>query len=130
VEQLRADGVTVVLTTHLMDEAERLADDVVVVDGGRLVAQGTLAELCGVDEALTFTAAPGLDLGPLRALLPGASTAEEVGPGRYRVVAGPAALHAVSTWAAERAIVPQGLATGRRTLEDVFLDLTGRELRP
>ncbi|HYT10496.1 MAG TPA: ABC transporter ATP-binding protein, partial [Mycobacteriales bacterium] len=44
VEHLRADGVTVVLTTHHMDEAERLADDVVVIDSGRVVATGTPAE--------------------------------------------------------------------------------------
>jgi ABC-2 type transport system ATP-binding protein len=130
VEQLRADGVTVVLTTHLMDEAERLADDVVIVDRGRLVAQGSVAELCGVDEELTFRAAPGLDLAELRRLLPADATAEEPSTGRYRVVAGPAALHAVSSWAEREGVVPRDLATGRRTLEDVFLDLTGRELRP
>ena len=45
VEQLRRDGVTVVLTTHLMDEAERLADTVVIVDHGRVVAQGSPADL-------------------------------------------------------------------------------------
>jgi ABC-2 type transport system ATP-binding protein len=48
-EQLRASGVTVVLTTHAMDEAERLADHVVVIDRGRTVASGTVAELAGDD---------------------------------------------------------------------------------
>jgi ABC-2 type transport system ATP-binding protein len=129
VEQLRADGVSVVLTTHLMDEAERLADDVVIVDRGRVVAEGSVLELCGADEALTFQAEPGLDLVPLQALLPPGTTAVEAAPGRYRVVAGPAALHAVSTWAERSGVVPQGIATGRRSLEDVFLELTGRELR-
>jgi ABC-2 type transport system ATP-binding protein len=129
VEQLRADGVTVVLTTHLMDEAERLADDVVVVDRGRVVASGSVTDLCGAEEALTFEAPAGLDLDPLRALLPAGATAEETSPGRYRVVAGAAALHAVSSWAERSGVVPLGIATRRRTLEDVFLELTGRELR-
>ena len=47
VADLRDDGVTVVLTTHDLDEAERVADEVVIVDQGRLVADGTLAELVG-----------------------------------------------------------------------------------
>ena len=48
-EELRASGVTVVLTTHTMEEAERLADHVVVIDQGRAVAAGTVAELAGND---------------------------------------------------------------------------------
>jgi len=48
-EELRASGVTVVLTTHTMEEAERLADHVVIIDRGRTVASGTVAELAGDD---------------------------------------------------------------------------------
>jgi ABC-2 type transport system ATP-binding protein len=61
VRQLRADGVTVVLTTHHMEEAERLADQVVVVDGGRAVAAGSPAELMsdGAGGQLRFAATPG-----------------------------------------------------------------------
>lgn len=129
VEQLRTDGATVVLTTHLMDEAERLADDVAIMDRGRLVAHGTVGELCGSGESLVFRAEPGLDLAALRALLPAGSTADEVAPGRYLVAAGTAGLHAVSSWAASVGVEPRDLSTRRRTLEDVFLDLTGRELR-
>jgi ABC-2 type transport system ATP-binding protein len=132
VEQLRADGVTVVLTTHLMDEAERLADRVVVVDHGRTVAAGTVAELTGGDEVLTFSAAPGLDLAGLSARLPAGAVAAETSPGSYRLegAAGPAVLAAVSAWCTDLGISPTGLTSGRRSLEDVFLELTGREMRP
>ena len=132
VEQLRRDGVTVVLTTHLMDEAERLADDVVIIDHGRVVAAGPTAELTGSGEVLTFTATPGLDLSPLRRRLPATSSVVEVPAGVYRVEGeiGPDLLAVVTTWCADQGVLPRELSTGRRSLEDVFLDLTGRELRP
>ncbi len=131
VEQLRRDGVTVVLTTHLMDEAERLADDVVIIDHGRVVAAGPTAELTGSGEVLTFTAAPGLDLSLLRRRLPATSSVIELPPGIYRVEGeiGPDLLALVTTWCADQGVLPRELSTGRRSLEDVFLDLTGRELR-
>src|SRR5919112_290304 len=67
VEALRADGVSVVLTTHLLDEAERLADDVVIVDHGRVVAAGSVEDLTQSDATgqLRFRATPGLDLDQL-----------------------------------------------------------------
>ena len=123
VEALRADGVTVVLTTHLMDEAERLADDVVVIDAGRVVAAGTVAELTGAQGGLRFRAAPGLDV----STLPGA---REESPGEY-VVEGtvdPQLVADVTAWCAARGVLAADLRA--RTLEDVFLELTGRELRP
>ena len=121
VEALRTDGATVVLTTHLMDEAERLADDVVVIDSGRVVAAGTVAELTR-SEGLRFRAAPGLDLTGL----PGA---HEEAPGRYVVdgTVDPRLMATVTAWCAERGVLAEDLRA--RSLEDVFLDLTGRELR-
>lgn len=131
VEQLRRDGATVVLTTHLMDEAERLADEVVVVDHGRVVAAGSTVELTGAGEVLSFTATPGLDLDALRRHLPSGAAVAEQPAGTYRVegAVGPELLALVSTWCAEQGVLPRELRTGRRSLEDVFLDLTGRELR-
>ncbi|GMA84989.1 hypothetical protein GCM10025868_02390 [Angustibacter aerolatus] len=72
VESVRDDGVAVLLTTHLMDEAERLADQVVVVDAGRVVASGSPADLTGSGPAETvrFRATPRLDLTGLRDALP------------------------------------------------------------
>ncbi|HVF03386.1 MAG TPA: ABC transporter ATP-binding protein [Frankiaceae bacterium] len=130
VRELRSDGACVVLTTHAMDEAEALADEVVIVDRGRVVAAGTVAALTGGGEALRFRAAPGLDVAALSASV-GRAVAEPAA-GSY-VVPGPvdpALLAAVTAWCAERGVLAADVRAGSgRTLEDVFLDVTGRELR-
>jgi ABC-2 type transport system ATP-binding protein len=133
VEQLRHDGVTVVLTTHYMDEAERLADRVVVVDRGRTVAVGSPRELmtAGAQGSLRFAAEAGLDVSALAAEVPAVSRVDEVSPGRYVVFGRVDArlLADVTAWCAARDVMPEGLAVERRSLEDVFLELTGTELR-
>jgi ABC-2 type transport system ATP-binding protein len=134
VEDLRADGVTVVLTTHFMDEAERLADDVVVVDHGRVVAVGSPQELAahGSQGTLTFHAEPGLDLRTMVADVAGVASADEVGSGRY-VVQGrvdPRLLADLTAWCAARDVLAEQIVVGRRSLEEVFLDLTGTGVRP
>jgi ABC-2 type transport system ATP-binding protein len=127
---LRADGVTVVLTTHLMDEASQLADDVVILDHGKLVAQGSVPELTHGAGQIRFTAAPGLDVAALTRALPAGSDAREITSGCYVVQgpAGPSLLAAVTAWCAQQGVMPGDLQA-HRTLEDVFLELTGRELR-
>jgi ABC-2 type transport system ATP-binding protein len=130
VDELRADGVAVVLTTHLMDEAEALADHVAVVDHGRVIAQGTVPELLHAEGLLAFDAAAGLDVTALGAAL-GAGV-RETAPGTYQVEAAatPALVAALAGWCADREVLLTRVdAAGRRTLEDVFLDLTGRNLR-
>jgi ABC-2 type transport system ATP-binding protein len=145
-EELRSDGVTTVLTTHFMEEAERLADQVFVVDHGRVVAAGTPTALttAAIDGSagggqgrgpgqgdLAFRARPGLDVGSLQAVLPPGLRVTEETAGEYAVhgPVGPEALARVTTWCAERGVLPEGLHVGRRTLEDVFLELTGRDLQ-
>jgi len=127
---LRTDGVTVVLTTHLMDEAAQLADDVVILDRGQVVARGTVPELTHGTGLIRFTAPPGLVLADLEASLPPGSTASETTSGSYVVQgsAGPLLLAAVTGWCAQQGVMP-GHLQAHRTLEDVFLELTGRELR-
>jgi ABC-2 type transport system ATP-binding protein len=132
VADARRDGVAVLLTTHSMEEAERLADVVVVVDAGRVVACGSPEELTrSSGQELRFRARPGLDLDGLRRALPEAVLVSEPAPGRYAVDGGIDArvVAAVTGWCADQGVMPEGLAVGRRTLEDVFLDLTGRALR-
>ncbi|MDF5753734.1 ABC transporter ATP-binding protein [Spongiactinospora sp. TRM90649] len=131
VRELRAAGVSVVLTTHHMDEAERLADHVVIIDHGRAVAGGTPASLTGAERQLRFRARPGLDLDELLAALPGGSAAKESPAGHYIIEGqvGPELLGTVTAWCAAEGVTTDDLSIERRTLEDVFLELTGRELR-
>ena len=131
---LRSAGVTIIVSTHLLDEAERLADHVVVVDAGRIVAQGPPAELTSGHDVLQFSGPPGLELTTLRGALPEGIRAGEPAPGRYVVEGGatpigPRAVATVTAWCAARGVLPEGLTLGRRTLEDVFLELTGRAPR-
>ena len=133
IRSLRASGVSVVLTTHFLDEAEQLADTVVVIDRGRVVAQGSPAELthAGEEGKIRFRAITGLPLDSLRAALPEGAEAVEAEPGRYLVTGqvSPQLLATVTAWCAAQHVLPEDLAIERRSLEDVFLDLTGRELR-
>ncbi|MFH8750997.1 ABC transporter ATP-binding protein [Streptomyces rimosus] len=133
VRELRADGVSTVLTTHFMDEAEQLADDVAIIDGGRVIAQGSPEELCagGAENTLRFTGRPGLDLATLLKALPADSAAAELTPGTYRVSGkvDPQLLATVASWCAQHGVMPNAIAVERHTLEDVFLELTGKELR-
>jgi len=130
---LRDAGAGVILTTHYMEEAERLADRVAVVDHGHLVASGTPAELTGTAGQLRFRAEPGLDTDSLIAALPPGSAAKESPAGYYVVEVhdrvDPQLLAAVTAWCAEHGVLAQSLRIENRTLEDVFLELTGRELR-
>jgi ABC-2 type transport system ATP-binding protein len=133
VRDLRADGVSVILTTHYMDEAEQLADDVAIIDGGRVIAQGTPEELCrgGAENTLRFMGRPGLDVGSLLKALPADCSAAELTPGSYRVVGkvNPQLLATVTSWCAQHGVMPEKISVERHTLEDVFLELTGKELR-
>ncbi|MEU7897943.1 ABC transporter ATP-binding protein [Nonomuraea sp. NPDC049152] len=131
VADLRAAGVAVVLTTHYMDEAERLADRVVIIDRGRVVAEGTPASLTGAERQLRFRARPGLTLEELLSALPAGSAAKESPSGHYIIEGhvGPELLATVTSWCAAEGVMADDLSIERRTLEDVFLELTGRELR-
>jgi ABC-2 type transport system ATP-binding protein len=117
----------VVVTTHELTEAERVADRVAIVDRGRLVATGTPAELMrsGGGGDIRFAAPPRLDTGALAAAL--GATVEEVSPGEYRVgaEATPATVAGLTAWLAEQNLPLGDLRAGRQTLEDVFLRLTG-----
>ena len=134
VTALKGDGVGVILTTHFMEEAERLADHVVIIDHGRAVADGSPVALTGSAGQLRFRAEPDLDIDSLLTALPAGSAAKESPAGRYLIeVPGgsvqPALLAAVTAWCADRGVLPSSLQIESRTLEDVFLELTGKDLR-
>lgn len=130
---LRRDGVTVVLTTHQLTEAEQLADHLVIIDHGSAVARGTPAELMqrGAENQLRFTAPPKLDLSLLISALPESYAASERASGEYLVEGhiDPQVLATVTAWCARLDVLATDMRVETRSLEDVFLDLTGRELR-
>lgn len=128
IRSLRDVGACVVVTTHELEEAERLADRVVILDRGRVVADGTIDELRGGGGAeVRFAAPPGLDVEALARRV-GAAVVEDQ-PGRYRVAGAgtPALVAAVTAWLAEHDLPIDDLHAGRETLEDVFLRLTGNQ---
>ena len=135
IRELRADGVAVVLTTHLLDEAERLADHVVLMAGGRVVAAGSPQELTGGGGVtLSFDGMVGVDLTALAVELPSGISVTEIRPGRYVVASrsphaqlSPADVATVTAWCARLGMMPEGLTLGRRSLEDVFLEIAARE---
>ncbi|MDK8240716.1 ABC transporter ATP-binding protein [Corynebacterium coyleae] len=134
IQAMKRDGTTVLLTTHLMDEAETLADDVAIIDHGKLVAQGSPAELTSHEEypVVAVRTDRKLDVhllnDELRAL---DITAEAVSPQRYRILGAgsPAVIEALARSAAQQNVLIRDLSMSHRDLEDVFLDITGRELR-
>jgi len=130
---LRTAGTAVILSTHYMEEAERLADVVAIMDHGQVVALGSPAELTGSAGQVRFRAEPALELDSLLAALPAGSAAKESPAGHYvlevRGPVDPRLIAAVTAWCAEHGVLAQNLRIESRTLEDVFLELTGRELR-
>jgi ABC-2 type transport system ATP-binding protein len=132
IRELKQQGVTILLTTHLMDEAERLADRVAIIDSGRLIALDTPGNLTGVQNAtvVRFLAQPGIDCGPLAAL-PSARKASEVRPGSYVLETenAPALLAELTAWLRDSHITLSELRVGHGSLEDLFLRLTGSEIR-
>ena len=133
IDALRRDGVTVVLTTHQLTEAEELADQLVIIDRGVAVAAGTPAELMrnGAENQLRFSAPRKLDLALLESALPEGYRVGEVSAGQYLVEGhiDPQVLATVTAWCARLDVLATDMRVERRSLEDVFLDLTGRELR-
>jgi ABC-2 type transport system ATP-binding protein len=130
-EGLKRDGMALIYTTHYMEEAERLADRIVIVDQGRVIAEGRLAELLArlpAAEQLLLQVEGEADPVALQAL-PGVRQVQRDG-GRLRI-----AIDSLATSAAllqninAQGLRLQHLSSGRATLEDVFLHLTGKTLR-
>lgn len=132
IRDLKRAGTTMLLTTHLMDEAERLADRVAIIDHGRLVALDTPGGLTGTQNAtvVRFVAPAGLDTTQLAAL-PSASKADEIRPGSYllETADAPTLVAELSAWLRDQHITLTELRVGHGSLEDLFLKLTGTEVK-
>ncbi|HEX8996152.1 MAG TPA: ABC transporter ATP-binding protein [Ktedonobacterales bacterium] len=134
IQELKARGVTVLLTTHFMDEAERLADRIAIMDGGRLIALDTPVGLTTSQSTtgteVRFRAKSGLDtvaLGKLSFV----RSAREESPGVYALETGEPRelLVQLSTHLRDAGVDLTDLRIGRSSLEDVFIRLTGKEMR-
>ena len=132
VERFRADGGSILLTTHYMDEASRLCDRLAVIDHGKAIARGTPHELIqelGAQQVIEVEVEDRLDLEALREL----PAVQSVAGREDRVVLDVShigeALPALLQEITRQGTVPRTIATHRATLDDVFLRLTGRQLR-
>lgn len=127
-DELRSSGVTAVLCTHHLDEAEALADYVYIVHEGRLAASGTPAELGHPDgiDVVTIKARAGLDVEALDACLPSQTSAAARAHGRYEIQGriDPAVVARALDWFAEQGVLVDAVKVGTQSLEDRFLQLT------
>ena len=128
VKQIRDSGVTIILVTHFMEEAEYLCDRIAIIDAGRVVALDTpagLVEAARSEQRITFRVPGELDDAILKAL-PAVNSVQRDG-GRIIVTGNDDVLVAVVTELAGRGLAPVDLHTEQTTLDDAFLALAGRD---
>jgi ABC-2 type transport system ATP-binding protein len=127
----RDRGICVILTTHELAEAERLADQVVIIDHGRTLAEGSPGDLAAgtADGSIRFTTEPAIDVAALATSIGPGTLVDEERPGAYRVrpapgAATPALVAILAGWLAERDLALGDLRTGQ-SLEEAYLAITG-----
>jgi ABC-2 type transport system ATP-binding protein len=127
VRDLKAQGVTVILTTHYMEEAEQLADRVGIVSGGRLLALGAPEVLTAGRRGVRFKSADALDSGALSEALGCEIVKLPAGAFSIDVEASPTLLARLAAWAEAEGVLLTEVRVGAGGLEEVFLELTAGE---
>jgi ABC-2 type transport system ATP-binding protein len=130
IQGLRSLGKTILLTTHYMDEAQNLADRVAVISSGQIVAEGTPDTLAGRDvgdAVVSFRTPVGVSAAELP--LP-ADAAPSNGRVTFSSQSPTRDLAPLIAWASERDLELEGLTVTRRSLEDVYLELTKEATDP
>lgn len=125
IDDLAARGATVVLASHDMAEAERVADNVVMFTAGRVVADGPLTSLLQMRRHLRFTTRPGVSTVEVAAAA--GSPAKDLGAGVYEVAseATPQLIGRITAWLTEKNLPLIDINMGQETLEDAYRRVTG-----
>jgi ABC-2 type transport system ATP-binding protein len=131
VEQFKQGGGAVLITTHYMEEASPLCDRVAIMDQGRLIAEGTPAELVdalGRVQFVEFESEATVDVQRLQALTAVSGATQRQQHVRLSAARGLDSLAEIVGELQRQNVAPVGLSTHQATLQDVFLQLTGRDL--
>lgn len=136
-DRLRQRGVTVLLSTHDLDEAERLGDHIAIIDSGRMVMEGSRETLLGSanqsGDVLSFEGPLHLDVSTLRDALPVACHVEEIVPGRYQVAGSINAEESaiITAWASQHGVDSHRIRPRGSTLEDLYFSVIAEgQVRP
>jgi ABC-2 type transport system ATP-binding protein len=127
IDGLRTRGASVLLCTHLLDEAESLGDNIAIIARGRCAAYGDMASLLpDRSEVVTFDGPLHLDLAGLHRALPEGAQVTETSPGRYRIegAATPQVLATIGSWCAQHGVQPRNLGVGAEALADLYWRIT------
>ena len=117
-------GKAIVLTTHVLPDVEDLADSIWVMSDGQVIMQGTLAELTGSSQAISFTGPMHLAIAGLMQALPEGYEASETQPGKYVVTGSPTpqVMATIASWCAQHGVMVSDLGVGSRTLEQLLIE--------
>lgn len=125
ITDLAMKGATVVMASHDMAEAQRVATHVVLFNGGRVIASGTPSDLATTRSSLRFSTNPGANTMSLSAML--GAPIREISPGQYEADQPPSpyAIATVTRWLADNNLPILGIDVGTESLEEIYRRLTG-----
>lgn len=132
IRNLKSQGCCVLLTTHELDEAQRLSDRILILDNGKIVADGSLGDLMNASHGdnIRFSAPSGMDLSELSRALDTIVSEERAGEYLVSTPATPELIARLTSFLAGKNIIVGDIRAGRSSLEDVFFALTGKSIEP